>query len=211
LDVLVSHRADEHRVAVVYLDREQAWASARYGFEDPEPVGVSLEPGLQQPVDLGSDPAILAGALPAGAAGMRLRVGRRPWVEPTAVNRGWWLCVLDQRVVDFVPDIAYFDAEGQEFEITVPFDGPELPRLQAPGAEVEVSRYGLVGAGAVELLGGGDSWPIPGSVLGRRHGFELAVHGRHWLALGQCGTFAVIVRATGEPPARLDLEAALPK
>jgi hypothetical protein len=47
--------------------------------------------------------------------------------------------------------------------------------------------------------------PLAGSVLGRRHGFELAAHGGVWAAVATCGAFAVTVQARGEPPQRLDL------
>jgi hypothetical protein len=48
--------------------------------------------------------------------------------------------------------------------------------------------------------------PLAGSVLGRRHGFELAAQGGVWAAVATCGAFAVTVEGRGEPPERLDLE-----
>ena len=50
------------------------------------------------------------------------------------------------------------------------------------------------------------SRPIPVSVLGHRDPFELSSRDGRLLALAECGGFAIILRATGEPPARLDLE-----
>ena len=235
LDVLVSHRVDALRVAVVYRDHTgRTWASGRYGFDDPEPFGRSLGPGLDQPKHLGSDPAILASTLPAGAADVAVRVGRGPWTKPNQINRGVWICALNAREVTYTPQLVYYDAEGVEFAITVPLDGPEAPSLwptQAPSSgrlagrgsggklleggdwEVNISNCGPfetaaevlaedVGVHEAEIL----SRPIPGSVLGHRHGFELASRDGRWLAVAECGGFAIIVRATGELPARLDLE-----
>ena len=47
--------------------------------------------------------------------------------------------------------------------------------------------------------------PIPGSVLGHRHGFALAAHHGVWAAVANCGTWGVTVQGTGAPPSRLDL------
>jgi hypothetical protein len=52
------------------------------------------------------------------------------------------------------------------------------------------------------------SRPIVGSVLGRRHGFELAAEDDIGIAAADCGGFAVTIRGAGEPPPRLDLETA---
>jgi len=52
--------------------------------------------------------------------------------------------------------------------------------------------------------------PIAGSVLGHRHGFELAAQDGVWAAVATCGAFAVVVEGTGEPPDRLDLERLTP-
>jgi hypothetical protein len=50
------------------------------------------------------------------------------------------------------------------------------------------------------------SRPIAGSVLGRRHGFELAAQDGVWTATATCGAFAITVDGRGDPPERLDLE-----
>jgi hypothetical protein len=232
LDVLVAVRVDEQRVAVVYWDKGQAWASGRYGFAEPEPVGSWVE--------LGSNPAVVAGALPTGAAQVAFKIGRAPWTEPDQINRGFWICTLKLREVNWTPQLAYRDAEGIEFAIEVPSDGtPALWPAQAPAAgrlashsrtsnvvegdgwQVEIYKPGIDLAHAPTLLDPASSVgarelrvpettvvsrPIVGSVLGHRHGFELAAHGSVWAAVANCGSFAVTVQGTGPPPGRLDLE-----
>ncbi len=227
LDVLVSLRVDERRVAVVYRDAEdQVWTSGRYGFDDPVP-------GLGYWEDLGANPAVVAGKLPMGAVGVALRVGRGPWVEPSEIAHGYWICALDARRLTTDPKLAYRDAEGAEFALEVPFDGPGLPRLwalQAPpggrlvqhgggtevhehdGWRIEVTDWGpfAPAAGLVaHELGVDEATVVPraiaGTVLGHRHGFELAAQDGVWAAVATCGAFTVVVEATGEPPERLDL------
>ena len=234
LDVLVWLQVDEVRVAVVYRDAQgQVWSSGRYGYEDPEP-------GLGRWADLGSNPAVLAGRVPLGAASVNLRISARgPWIEPDALNRGVWICALDTRELRRTPQLRYHDAEGVEFAVEVPFDSPEPPQLwpvQAPtrgrlvaygGAgstveggdwRVEISTVGP-GAGAVETPGELLAWrgvrvdparlssrAIVGSVLGHRHGFELAAPSGIWVAIADCGGVQLVVQGVGEPPARLDLE-----
>ena len=118
------------------------------------------------------------------------------------------------------------------FEHRVPFDGvPRLWPRQAPTGAALVQR-----GGGTEVLEAGEwrveitDWgpfapaagevahelaiqeasvpvrPLAGSVLGWRHGFELATHGDVWAAVATCGGFAVTVEGRGEPPERLDLE-----
>jgi hypothetical protein len=86
---------------------------------------------------LGDNPAVVAGALPMGAAQVAFKLGRAPWVEPDQINRGFWIRRLEAREVHWTPTLAYRDADGIEFAIEVPFDGPETPALwpvQAPSA-----------------------------------------------------------------------------
>jgi hypothetical protein len=47
--------------------------------------------------------------------------------------------------------------------------------------------------------------PIAGTVLGFRHGFELAARDGVWAAVAECGPFSVTVEGRGPPPDRLDL------
>jgi hypothetical protein len=233
LDVLVSLQVDEMRVAVVYRDAQGVWSSGRYGYEDPEPLGRWR--------DLGSNPAVLAGRIPLGAATVNLRVSAPgPWMQPDALNRGAWICALDTRELRRAPQLRYLDAEGAEFAVEVPFEQPEPPQLwpvQAPSPgrlvshshgsgntveggdwEVEISTVGP-GAGATETPGEFLAWrgirvdparlpsrPIAGSVLGHRHGFELAAPSGIWVAIADCGGVQLVVRGVGEPPTRLDLE-----
>ena len=117
--------------------------------DDPQPFGRSLEPGLDQPHHLGSDPAILAGALPAGAADVAVRAGPTQAPPGRLVSRG----------------TSGTQLEGGVWELSVANFGPFETAAQ---------------------------------VLAARDG--------RWLAVAECGGFAITVRATGRPPTRLDLE-----
>jgi hypothetical protein len=85
--------------------------------------------------------------------------------------------------------------------------------LEGGGWRVETSDWGPFAPAAGEVaheLGIEDATvpvrPLAGSVLGQRHGFELAAEGDVWAAVATCGAFAVTVKGRGEPPARLDLD-----
>jgi hypothetical protein len=237
LDVLVSLQVRADRLAVVYRGHDgQVWGTDWHGVVEPQP-------GVERYASLGSSPAIFAGALPFGAAAVKLRIGRAPWVEPTAVNRGFWLCVLDAVELTHTPQLVYSDAEGVEFTIEVPLDEADLPAVwptQAPATgrlvayspahsnqlEADGWQVEILSSGPILPLGQGlldtpaflvarrlrvpeasvSSRPIVGSVLGHRHGFELAAQDGRWAAVANCGTFAVTVQGTGTPAKRLDLE-----
>lgn len=151
------------------------------------------------------------------------------------MNRGYWICALDARELTRIPNLVYRDAEGVEFAISVPLDEPGLPRLwpsQAPSPgrlvahgtmnlleqdewQVEIQNFGMAPLQSpAELIAEQlrcevarvPSRSIVGSVLGHRHGFELAVHSGFWVAVADCSEFAVTVKGMGDPPLRLDLE-----
>jgi hypothetical protein len=220
LDVIVSVRVDEHRVAAV-------WRGAEGDVEASGSVGHTDEvTSIWRCTQLGSDPVVLAGQLPPGAVAAVVADG-----EPV-VSGGYWICVTRSRTLRRDPEISFLDVDGNVFEHDVPFDG--LPRLwptQAPpgarlvqrggGTEVleadewrvEITDWGPFAPAAGEVaheLGieeaGVPARPLAGSVLGRRHGFELAAQGGVWAAVATCGAFAVTVEGRGEPPKRLDLE-----
>src|SRR3954470_14237543 len=136
------------------------------------------------------------------------------------------MCVTSSRLQDRDPEISYVDADGDVFEDRVAFDGiPRLwPRQAPPGAQwvqrgggtevlegggwrVETSDWGPFAPAAGEVaheLGVQETSvpvrPIAGSVLGRRHGFELASRAGVWAAVATCGSFAVTVEGRGGPP-----------
>ena len=50
--------------------------------------------------------------------------------------------------------------------------------------------------------------PIPGTILGKPHGFGLEHRGDgRWRAVAVCASFTIDVEAGGDPPDRLDLVA----
>lgn len=129
LDVLVSLRVADDRTAVIHRDADGSpWVSGWHGV-------VAAEPGLGRYAQIGSNPAILAGELPFGAATVELRVGRGPWIEPGATGHGSWLCVLDTPELTRTPELIYRDVEGVELVIEIPLDAAGVPALwpaQAP-------------------------------------------------------------------------------
>jgi hypothetical protein len=219
LDVIVSVRVDEYRVAAVYRNAE--------GYvEACGSVGLSDEiQAVTRCAQLGADPVVLAGELPPGAVAPALDEG-----EPI-VSAGYWICLTGRRTFRREPKVRFLDADGEVFDEVVPADGlPWLwPVEGPPGARVvqrgagtqvleaeqwrvETSDWGLFAPAAAQVaheLGVEETSvparPIAGSVLGRRHGFELAVLDGVWTATATCGAFAATVDGRGEPPERLDL------
>ena len=131
----------------------------RYGFAEPEPVGLWVE--------LGDNPAVVAGALPMGAAQVAFKIGRAPWVEPDQINRGFWICALKAREVNWAPKLVYRDAEGIEFAFELPFEGPETPALW-PAQAPSTGRLSMSGRRSNLLEG--DGWQVET----RSYGIDLA-------------------------------------
>jgi hypothetical protein len=136
-----------------------------------------------------------------------------------------WLCALPQRAGQDDPPVAYRDVEAHAFqlevevEVEVEVDGvPGLwPRQagappQLTEQSAEMLAYRAVGWDVfIEALVGFEDTafrPLPGTVLGRVHGFGLEVHDHRWRAVGVCGSFTVEIQGDAPPPARLDLDAA---
>jgi hypothetical protein len=125
----VSLRVADDRNAVIHRGADGSpWVSGWHGV-------VAAEPGLGRFTQIGSNPAILAGELPFGAATVKLRVGRGPWIEPGAIGHGFWLCALDAPELTRTPELVYRDVEGVELVIEIPLDASGVPALwpaQAP-------------------------------------------------------------------------------
>jgi hypothetical protein len=209
-DVAVSLPIDDQRVAAVWREPGAIWGSARM-------------PGAAMPVDrnteLGSDPEVRAGWLPPGAVAATVRDRAGVWHE-ARTGRGVWLCALPQSAGQGDPPVTYRDVDGTEFRLEIKVEGglPGLWPRQA-GARPQLTEQ------SAEMLGyrarGWDVFieahtgfeetafrPLPGTVLGRAHGFGLELHGGgQWRALAVCGSFTVEIQGDGKPPARLDLEA----
>jgi hypothetical protein len=209
LDVAVSLPIDEQRIAAVWREELSLWGAARVPGE-PWPVGWNTQ--------LGSDPEVRAGWLPPGAVAASVCDRAGAWHE-ARTGGGVWLCALPQRSGQNDPPVAYRDVEGTEFRLEVEVDGlPGLwpvqagvaPRLSQRSSDV----LGYHGGGwwvFIEGHGGHeqdtDFRPLPGTVLGRPHGFGLELRHGRWRAVAVCGAFTVDIQGDGEPPARLDLEA----
>jgi hypothetical protein len=220
LDVLVSVRVDEHRVAAVWRDADgEVQASGSVGYSDDVW-------SVARCTDLAADPVVLAGRLPPGAVGVVGVDGE------LVVANGYWICKTQLRTLRREPEIAYRDIDGHVFRHAVPYDGmPRLWPTQAPsgprpvqwgdgtlvfeasGWRVEITDWGPFAPAAGEVadeLGVDETAvatrPIAGTVLGHRHGFELAAQDRVWAAVAECGGFSVTVEGNSEPPERLDLE-----
>jgi hypothetical protein len=208
LDVAVALPIDPHRVAAVWREEMDLWGSARVPSE-PWPIASNTL--------LGSDPEVRAGWLPPGAVGACVRDRAGTWHE-ARTGGGVWLCALPQRAGQDDPPVAYRDVEGSEFGLEVEVDGlPGLWPTQAGVAPRLTQRDGdVVGYSAegwqvfVEASAGFEDRafrPLPGTVLGRPHGFGIEVQAHGWRAVAICGSFAVDVEGEGAPPARLDLVA----
>ncbi len=108
LDVLLSVRIDEHRVAAVFtggLGGLETYAIGRVGHPgDAHEVGPWA-------TEISRDPQILAGKLPGGAAGVVVRDRAGTWHEATVAS-GVWLCVLPQRSGQEDPPYEWRDARG---------------------------------------------------------------------------------------------------
>ncbi|MBE2320776.1 hypothetical protein DVA67_032755 [Solirubrobacter sp. CPCC 204708] len=208
LDVAVSQRIDEHRIAVVWAaENEMAYVASSRAPADPTWISLNTE--------LSRDPEVRAGVLPAGAAGALVQDRSATW-HSAPIGRNVWLAVLPQRSGQGEPALRYLDVEGAPFELTLPFAGvPALWPQQAPGSP----KLGLTGPDLVTYRAGdwtvtvtGESGyteavlkPIPGTVLGHVHGFGLKTVDDGWNARAECGNFIVRVEGIGETPARLDL------
>jgi hypothetical protein len=126
MDVLVHVRVDSQQVAAVVMrSGEWMYGFARVGHPDEAtPVG-------PEATELATNPQILAGMLPRGAAGVRVQDRAGTW-HPAAVGRGAWLSVLPQRSGQSEPPYVYLDAAGHEFEPGEDaFDEEGLPDLSA--------------------------------------------------------------------------------
>jgi hypothetical protein len=166
---------------------------------------------------LGSDPEVRAGWLPPGAVGACVRDRTGAW-HKARTGGSTWLCALPQRAGQDDSPVVYRDVEGNEFGLEVDVDRlPGLWPAQA-GAAAQLTQHDsdVLGYSAggwhvfVEALGGFEDTafrPVPGTVLGRPHGFGIELMDDGWRAVAVCGSFTVDVQGDGEPPARLDLEA----
>ena len=220
LDVIVAVRVDEHRVAAV-------WRNAEGYIEACGSVGLSDDiQAVTRCAQLGANPVVLAGELPPGAVAPALDDG-----EPI-VSAGYWICLTGRRTFRRDPMVRFLGADGEIFEEVVladglpclwPAQGPPGARvvqrgggtqvLEAEAWRVETSDWGLFAPAAAQVaheLGVEEASvparPIAGSVLGRRHGFELAAQDGVWTATATCGAFAITVGGRGDPPERLDLD-----
>jgi hypothetical protein len=208
LDVAVALPIDGQRIAAVWREDLGLWGSARV---PAEPWELGWNTGL------GSDPEVRAGVLPPGAVGASVRGRAGAWHE-ARTGGGAWLCALPQRAGQADPPVVYRDVEGNEFALEVDVDGlPGLWPAQA-GVAPELTQRGVdvLGYSAgdwqvfVEAHAGIEDatfGPLPGTVLGRPHGFGVERRGGRWRAVAVCGSFTVDVQSDGEPPSRLDLEA----
>lgn len=104
LDVALSLRVDEHRVAAIFVREEDLWGAGRV----PDPDGGWP---LDRVTELGTDPQVLGGRLPRGAAAAEVQDRSGRWHEAT-VGPGVWLCVLPQRSGQVEPAVRYRDAAG---------------------------------------------------------------------------------------------------
>jgi hypothetical protein len=131
-----------------------------------------------------------------------------------------WLCALPQRAGQHDPPVVSRDVEGNDFRLEVEVEVDELPSLWPTQAGVaprltqrgtDVLGYDARGWHVfVERHAGLEDTafrPLPGTVLGRPHGFGIELRHDGWRAVAVCGSFTVEIEAAGEPPARLDLEA----
>jgi hypothetical protein len=213
LDVLVALPIDDQRVAAVWRGELGLQGSAR-APADPWELGWNTQ--------LGADPEVRAGWLPPGAVGARVRDRTGVWHQ-AHTSESVWLCALPQRAGQHDPPVVYRDVEGNDFWLEVEGEGDELPSLwptQAGVAPRLVQRASdVLGYDArgwhvfVERNAGREDTafrPLPGTVLGRPHGFGIELRHAGWRAVAVCGSFTVEIEGAGEPPARLDLEAVPP-
>jgi hypothetical protein len=219
--VIVSLRVDEHRVAAIWRVPEEGIvvASGSVGYDE----GTE---SVWRCTELGADPVVLAGQLPPGAVAPVLTEG------VPIVSGGYWICLTRDRSLQSDPQIRFLDVDGEVFDEAIVCQGvPWLWPTQAPpgarvvqhgaGTEVleaddwrvEITDWGPFAPAAGEVaheLGVEEARipvrPLAGTVLGHRHGFELAAQDGVWAAVATCGAFAVTIEARGEPPPRLDLE-----
>jgi hypothetical protein len=208
LDVLVALRIDEQRVAAVWRDELSFSGSAR-APADPWELGWNTQ--------LGSDPEVRAGWLPPGALGASVRDRTGVWHEAHTGGRVW-LCALPQRAGQHDSPVGYCDVEGNDFRLEVavaglpglwPSQASVAPRLTQRRTDVLGYEAGDWHVFVEEFSGLEDTAfrPLPGTVLGRPHGFGIELQHDGWRAVAVCGSFTVEIEGTDEPPARLDLEA----
>jgi hypothetical protein len=209
LDVAVSLPIDGQRVAAVWRDPPTIWGSAR---APADPRGIAWN------TELGSNPEVRAGWLPPGAVAATVRDRGGVWHE-ARTGRGVWLCALAQRSGQHDPPVAYRDVEGNAFELEIDVDDlPGLwpqqadapPQLTEHSADMLTYRAEGWDVFVEKFVGFEDTVfrPLPGTLLGRPHGFGLELLNGHWRAIAVCESFTVDVQGRGEPPARLDLQAA---
>jgi hypothetical protein len=189
LDVLVALPLDRQRVAAVWREEPSLQGSARVPAQ-PWELGWNTQ--------LGSDPEVRAGWLPPGAVGACLRDRTGTWHE-ARTGENVWLCALPQRAGQHDPPVVYRDVEGNDFRLDVEVDGlPGLWPAQAGVAprriqrETDVLSYGAEGwYVSVEGFSGFEDTvfrPLPGTLLGRPHGFGIELRHDRWRAVGVCGS-----------------------
>jgi hypothetical protein len=209
LDVIVALEIDDRRVAAIWRSSGGIVAAGSVG-NTPEPPVIEAT----RCMDVGSNPVVLAGVLPPGSVS--------PVVDgELVIANGYWLCRTNKRMLRREPEIIhYLDVEGEPFAHVVPFDGlPGLWPRQAPARAlvddedwritVNEGQYGAAFEVAIRLdveEAGVPVRPIAGTVLGHRHGFDLAAQNKVWAAVAECGSFHVTMVGSGEPPERLDFE-----
>jgi len=208
IDTAVSQRIDQRRTAAVWYDPDQFGLVGSAG-PSSAPVPVDLNTRLS------ADPEVRAGLLPPGAARVSLQDRQRQW-HHARIGENAWLVVLPQRGGSRDPELRYHDSEGTPFQLEHGTNGlPALWPEQAP----DKPKLGLTGPNVVSYRANGwtvavtsemsfpqaPSKPVPGSVLGRNHGFGLRSVDDGWEAVALCGTFTVTVAGSGVPPTRFDL------
>jgi len=208
LDVAVWLPIDDQRVAAVWREPPSIRGSARAPAE-PRELGWNTL--------LGTGPEVRAGWLPPGGVAATVRDRGGVWHE-ACTGSGVWLCSLPQRAGQDDPPVAYRDVEANEFQLEVEVHGlPGLwPRQAGAPPQPKEQSADMLGYRAdgwdvfVEALVGFEDTafrPLPGTVLGRAHGFGLELHDHRWRAVAVCGSFTVEIQGDGERPARLDLDA----
>ena len=138
LDVAVSVRVDEHRIAAVFVREGYLWGVGRVSdLADEWPIGGVTE--------LSFDPQVLAGNLPRGAVAAAVEDRKGKWHE-ASIGPGVWLCVLPQRSGQNEPAVRYLDAAGAKV------DFPEDDF--SAGVPDELDAINAVSSDAERVLGG---------------------------------------------------------
>ena len=125
LDVLFSERIDHDRVAAVYRRNGILYGDARLS-------GTKFGRELRETVtQLGDQPCVVAGLLPAGAVSASVQDLFDVWHDAHA-GEGAWLCVLPHEARGGYPPVAFRDAAGAEIA-----PAPRAP--ERPLAELHLS------------------------------------------------------------------------